>query len=268
MPVASSTAVPTSSTTSTPSMVSGLPARPTPTTRPSRTPIDAYRTPRIGSSSRPPTIATSTPPRSARTPRPSRIVLPKPGTSWSGPCTSSRSATTSRAVSPSRTGPVGQSCGSGTAVPLIAGHGQRGVLGAGHVERPVDEVAVAAHHAGAGDRHQRDLAALAGREEDLGAGRHGEPQAPGGGAVEAQQAVGLEEVQVAGDADRDRALVDDVEPRGRGLQPRDLRLGAVIGRGRRPERILDDDEVAPVAEDRLDLDARHERPHAVQDILL
>jgi CxxC motif-containing protein (DUF1111 family) len=35
------TAVPVSSTTSTPSIVSGLPARPTATTRPSLTPIDA-----------------------------------------------------------------------------------------------------------------------------------------------------------------------------------------------------------------------------------
>src|SRR3954466_3187089 len=188
IPVASSTAVVTSSTTSTPSIVSGLPARPTLTTRPSLTPIEAYRTPRIGSSTRPPTIATSTPPRCARTPSPSRIVLPKPGTSSSGPWTSSRSATTCSAVSASRTG-----AGSGTGVALLARGGQRGLAGALRVQRPVDQLAVAAHAALAGDRHKRDLARLARREEDLRARGHGQAHPVGGGAVEAQRLVGLEE---------------------------------------------------------------------------
>src|SRR4051794_11304963 len=201
IPVASRTAVPTSSTTSTSSMVSGLPARPTATTRPSAMPIEAYRTPSSGSSSRPPTIATSTPPRSARTPSPSRIVLPKPGTSWSGPWTSSRSATTSSTVSPRRTG--ARPGGSGTAVALRARGGQRRLLGARLVERPGDQLAVAAHDAPAADRQQRDLARLAGREEDLGPGGHGQPHPPRRGAVEPQQRIGLEEVQVAGDADQD-----------------------------------------------------------------
>src|SRR3954463_15754977 len=134
--------------------------------------------PSSGSRIRPPTIATSTPPRVARTPRPSRIVLPKPGTSWSGPWTSSRSATTWRSVSPRRTG-------SGTAVALLAGERQRVVLGARRVERAVDQLAVAAHHARAADRQQRDLARRAGGEEDLGARRDREARAPRGGTVEA-----------------------------------------------------------------------------------
>src|SRR4051794_603463 len=268
IPVASRTAVPTSSTTSTSSMVSGLPARPTATTRPSAMPIEAYRTPSSGSSSRPPTIATSTPPRSARTPRPSRIVLPKPGTSWSGPWTSSRSATTSRLVSPRRTGSVGQSRSSGATEALLARGRQRRLAGAGRVQRPVDEVAVAAHDAGAADRRQRHLAPLAGREEDLGAGRHGQAHPPRRGAVEVEHAVGLEEVQVAGDADRHRALVDHVDPGRRGLQPRHVGLAVAVVTGRRAERVLDDHEMAAVAEGGLDLDAPHERPDALEDVLL
>src|SRR5215218_8295452 len=128
-------------------------------------------------------MATSTPPRVARTPRPSRIVLPKPGTSWSGPWTSSRSATTSRDVSPRRTG-VASGAGSGTAVPLLARGGQRVVAHRRVVERPVDQVAVAADDARAADRRQRDLAGLARREEDLGARRDRQAHPPRRGAVE------------------------------------------------------------------------------------
>src|SRR3954454_22323738 len=102
----------------------------------------------------------STPPRLARTPSPSRIVLPNPGTSWSGPWTSSRSATTSRVVSPSRTGPVGQRPSSATAVALLAGEHQRGLAHGRIVERAVGQLAVAAHDAGAADGQQRDLARL------------------------------------------------------------------------------------------------------------
>src|SRR4051794_2974490 len=201
IPVASRTAVPTSSTTSTSSMVSGLPARPTATTRPSAMPIEAYRTPSSGSSSRPPTIATSTPPRSARTPRPSRIVLPKPGTSWSGPWTSSRSATTSSVVSPRRTG-----ASSSTAVPLLARGHERRLAHRRVVQRPVDEVPVPAHDPRTADRRQLHLALLAGREEHLRARRDRQAHPPRRRAVEAQRRVGLEEVDVAGHADEDRAL--------------------------------------------------------------
>src|SRR3954452_18228526 len=162
--------------------------------------------PSSGSRTRPPTIATSTPPRSARTPSPSRIVLPKPGTSWSGPWTSSRSASTSSVVSPSRTGAVGQRAASGTAVALLAGERQRGVADGRIVERAVDQLAVAAYDAGAADRQQRDLARLAGGEEGLGARRHRQAHPPCAGAVEAQHRVGLEEVQVAGDADQHGAF--------------------------------------------------------------
>ena len=90
-PRASKTAVPVSSTTPMPSMVSGFPARPMQTMRPSLMPIDVARTPSTGSSTRPPTTATSTPPRSARTPNPSRMVLPQPAMISSGPETSSLS---------------------------------------------------------------------------------------------------------------------------------------------------------------------------------
>ena len=50
---------------------------------------------------------------------------------------------------------------------------------------------------------------MPGLEEHLLAGRDRQPHAPGGGAVEAQRAVDLEEVEVRRDADRDLALVDD-----------------------------------------------------------
>ena len=50
---------------------------------------------------------------------------------------------------------------------------------------------------------EQDLARDARVEEDLRAGRDREPHAPGRGAVEAQRAVDLEEVEVRRDADRD-----------------------------------------------------------------
>src|SRR5215213_5030845 len=254
MPVASTTDVAVSSTTSIPSIVSGLPARPMATIRPPATLRLVHRTPSTGSARSPPTIAISTPPRSARTPSPSRIVLPNPGRIRSGPPQSSASGTSHRSESASRTP-------SGTAVPPLPRTGQRRVARPYGVERPVGEARVPADHPGAAEPHELDLARLAGGEEDLLAGRDREPHAPRRRAVEAQRAVRLEEVEVAGHPDRHGALVDHgqrVVARG----PAQLRL-ALRGRGVRGHRVVQHDQPAAVGEQRLDLDPLHERGHPV-----
>src|SRR3954471_2245812 len=127
----------------------------------------------------------STPPRSARTPRPSRMVPPQPATIASG----SPAPRTHSCESPSRTA-------SGTAVPPLAGEGERRVARPGRVERAVDEAAVPAHDARAGDRREADRPPLARGEHHLRARGDREAPPPRRGAVEAQRAVDLEEVEV------------------------------------------------------------------------
>src|SRR4051812_38509544 len=101
----------------------------------------------------------STPPRSARTPRPSRIVPPQPATIASGsPSPRTRSFESARRTA------------SGTAVPPLAGEGERRLARARRVERPVDEAAVPADDARAGDRRQAHRPRLAGQQDDLGTG--------------------------------------------------------------------------------------------------
>ncbi|CAM5585720.1 hypothetical protein SVIOM342S_07461 [Streptomyces violaceorubidus] len=72
--------VPVPTTTSTPSRVSGLPARPIPLIRPSRMPIDTFRMPWAASITTTLLITTSQVSRTAAALRwsPSRAVLPKP----------------------------------------------------------------------------------------------------------------------------------------------------------------------------------------------
>ena len=246
MPVASITAVAVSSTTSMPSIVSGLPARPSATIRPPATPMLVQRTPSTGSATSPPTIAISTPPRSARTPSPSRIVLPKPGRIRSRPAASSDSGTSQRSESASRTA-------SGTAVAPLARPLQRRLERAGRVERPVGQPAVAADHAGASERRElRPGAAPPGRRTTSHRGDR-EPHAPRSLPLEVERAVDLEEVEVRRDADRHVALVDhrqlDLggEPLDRGLA-RCRRLAGI-------DRIVQNEQPAAVGEQRLDLDA-------------
>src|SRR5688572_14787208 len=258
MPVASTTAVAVSSTTSTPSIVSGLPARPIATIRPSRTPKLVYFTPSTGSATSPPTIASSTPPRSARTPSPSRIVFPNPGRIRSGPPASSASGTSHRSESASRTP-------SGTAVPPLAGQRQRGLHRPRGVERAVGEAGVAADDPVAAERQEDDLAREPRVEPDLRARLDREPHAPRRGALEAQHAVDLEEMEVRGDADRVLALVDDRERRRLG-EPLDADV-ALVRRLGRADRVMQHDQAAAVAEQRLDLDAVHQLRHAVGDVV-
>src|SRR5882757_5053785 len=90
----------------TPSCISGLPARPTPTTRPSLMPMLVLRTPRIGSSSSTPSTIMSSwesRPALADTSAPCRAVLPQPPSSSSPGSVSSASTCTHRSVSASRT---------------------------------------------------------------------------------------------------------------------------------------------------------------------
>ncbi len=62
-----------------------------------------------------------------------------------------------------------------------------------------------------GDRHELDLAGLAGLEADRRAGRNVEPAAAGRGAIERERRVGLEEVVVRADLHRTVAGVGDRE---------------------------------------------------------
>ncbi len=94
-----------STTSSTPSVFSGLPARPTPTIRPSLTPMLVLRTPSSGSMTTTPRITMSRAlSRGARpvTSSPSRVVLPQPPSSSSPGSVSSPSTRTHRSVSASR----------------------------------------------------------------------------------------------------------------------------------------------------------------------
>ena len=188
-----------------PSIVSGLPARPIDDDPPAGDPdarVGARRAP--GRATSPPTIASSTPPRSARTPSPSRIVLPKPGRIRSGPPASSASGTSQRSVSASRTAP-----GSGTAVPPLARQRQRGLARAGASSGPSARPPWPRITRAPPNGTRKTSRGLPGSKKTLAPGRDREPHAPGRGAVEAQRAVDLEEVEVRRDADRDLALVDD-----------------------------------------------------------
>src|SRR4029079_19057145 len=100
---------------------------------------------------------------------------------------------------------------SGTAVPPLAGELERGLHRALGVERAVGEARVAADHAVAAERQQHDLARDPRVDPDLRPRLDGEPHAPRRGALEAQHAVDLEEVEVRRDADGMLALVDDGE---------------------------------------------------------
>ncbi len=99
---------PITSAGSTPSMVSGLPALPMPTIRPSRTPTSAFTTPQWSSTTTPVTTRSGAP--SARVavdwPIDSRITLPPPKITSSpapaGPRQRSSVTSTSRSVSASR----------------------------------------------------------------------------------------------------------------------------------------------------------------------
>src|SRR4051812_31354128 len=249
-PRPSMTAVAESSTTSIASIVSGLPARPTPTTRPSATPMLVWRTPSTGSSRRTSVIASATPPRSARTASPSRIVPPMP---VAIPLAWSSSGSTTRPVSPSAT-PA-----SRTEVSPFSRPAQRPLARARLVERAVHEPAVPPHHAQACNGHPVEIEGLTGPDHDLRSGLQRRPQAVHGVPVELQPAVDLEQVDVGAQPDRDLAGVARAERPERLAQPRERRLGRKrFGRAAAPDRIVQDDQSHAVAEQRLDLDARHE----------
>ncbi len=96
--------VPVPTTTSTPSSVSGLPARPIEAIRPSIRPMDVLRMPWIASITRTLLITTSQVSRTAAALRcrPSRAVLPKPARNSSPGAWESDSTRTIRPLSPSR----------------------------------------------------------------------------------------------------------------------------------------------------------------------
>src|SRR4029450_5225019 len=101
----------------------------------------------------------------------------------------------------------------GTAVPPLARQRERLPERAACIERAVDQAAVAAHDARASKSRQPDLPASSRLEEHLRPGRHCQTHAPRLRAVEMQDAVDLEEVEVRRHADEHLALVDDLERR-------------------------------------------------------
>ena len=97
--------VPVPTTTSTPSMVSGLPARPIALMRPLRIPIDTFPMPCMASMTSTLEMTRSQVSRTAAafSSSPSRAVLPKPTTNSLPRCCESYSTSTTSAVSPRRT---------------------------------------------------------------------------------------------------------------------------------------------------------------------
>ena len=176
-PRPSITAVEVSSTMSIASIVSGFPARPTATTRPSVTPMLVRRTPSTGSSSRTSVIASATPPRSERTARPSRIVPPMPRRCRSA---SSRSGSTSRPESPS--------CArsSGTEIPPLARQLERPSRAPGSSSGPSTSPPWPRTMRSARDRHAVQVGASRPARNELLTGREREPEAVHGRAVGAR----------------------------------------------------------------------------------
>ena len=237
-----------------PSIVSGLPARPIATTRPSATPIDvraARRAPGRARARRRSRCRR----RRARPARRARRASCRPSRARARRGRRRRRARATRAasLSPRRTAAV-RHRGTPARAPARAPRRARPARPAarrrarrGRARRARRRTGTSAH-----------LARLAGREEDLrrrgGTARRMPPRRR---AVEAQRRVDLEEVEVRGDADRDRALVDDRRARRVGVvepghsaapapaRPAPRRAGP---RARRAAR--------PSAKSGLDLDAR------------
>src|SRR5271170_1841744 len=182
----------------TPSMVSGLPALPRATIRPSRMPMSALITPQWSSTTAPVMTRSGVPSARVTTDWPidSRMTLPPPkiaSSPASGPGPPQRSSVTSisRSVSASRTrSPV---VGPYRAAYLARDTSvieRTGVLGpqAGHHPRP-------------GQRDQGDRPGHARLEPHRSPGRDVQPVAAGRGAVEGQRRVGRGEVVVRADLD-------------------------------------------------------------------
>src|SRR5512146_52595 len=194
LPASTSVDGPMTSSGVTPSMVSGLPALPSATIRPSLTPISALTTPQWSSTTAPVMTRSGVP--SARVavawPMDSRMTLPPPkmasspasGPEGSGPPQRSSVTSISRSVSASR-------IRSPVVGPYSAAY--RCLL-MSVMPQPGDD-------APAGQLHQRDLAGHARLEPDRGARRDVEPEAAGRRPVEGQRRVGLGEVVVRADLD-------------------------------------------------------------------
>ena len=199
---------PMTSAGSTPSMVSGLPALPMPTMRPSRMPTSALTTPQWSRTTAPVMTRSGAP--SARVavdwPIDSRMTLPPPNTASSPPAQRSSldldqqvGVGEADAVAGGR--PV-QRAGSGRAAIRL--------IDASASERSGDLAAQPGDDAG-GRRAgpARPSRVDAGLEAHRGAGRDVQALPAGRGAVERQRRVGLGEVVVRADLDRPVAGVHD-----------------------------------------------------------
>src|SRR5580704_3302744 len=206
LPAITSVDGPMTSSGVTPSMMSGLPALPSATIRPSRTPMSALITPQWSSTTAPVITRSGVPSARVATDWPidSRITLPPPkiaSSPASGPGPPHRSSVTSisRSVSASRTrSPV---VGPYSAAYLA--------LEMSVIERARLLGPQAGNDSVSGQRHQRHLAGHARLEPHRGAGRDVQPVAAGRGPVEGQRRVGRGEMVVRSDLDRPVAGVLD-----------------------------------------------------------
>src|SRR5437867_2319974 len=237
---------------STPAVMSGLPARPIPTIRPSLIPMSAFTIPSSGSTTIALGITASSsdgrPARSCCVIR-ERQFLAYPQRAWSPGSVRSSSILIHRSVSPRRTrspavGPWRRACCSRE---MRSG------------TRP-------------SVRDQRDLFGLAGSPAERVAGGQIEPEALRGVAVEGQVGVRLPEREVRGDADRSLAGVghgDDptlAAGNERNIAfPEADRARLVVTRD--PERIPEHDQTGSFVEQDLDPDLRHDTRDAADDLI-
>src|SRR5690242_11444765 len=191
LPASTSVDGPMTSPGVTPSMMSGLPALPSATIRPSRTPTSALITPQWSSTTAPVMTRSGVPSARVATAWPidSRITLPPPKIASSparapGPPHRSSVTSISRSVSASR-----------IRSPVV------GPYRAAYLALSISVMAQPRDHAPPGQLDQRDLAGHARLEPDRGAGREVQPEAAGRGPVEGQRRVGLGEVVVRADLD-------------------------------------------------------------------
>src|ERR1700722_6968175 len=182
----------------TPSMMSGLPALPSATIRPSRMPMSALITPQWSSTTAPVMTRSGVPSARVATDWPidSRMTLPPPkmaSSPASGPGPPQRSSVTSisRSVSASRTR-------SPVVGPYSAAYRAREISA---IKRSRVFAAQAGHDPGSGQRDQRDRPGHAGLEPYRRPGRDVQPVAAGRGPVEGHRRVGRSEVVVRADLD-------------------------------------------------------------------
>ena len=241
----------------TPSAMSGLPALPSATIRPSRTPTSHFTTPQWSSTTA--FVITRSGAPSARVVVPcsidSRIVLPPPNTASSPPTQSSRSTSIQRSVSASRTwsptvGPYELRVAVAAdphSVPSRRSPGTRRAPASATSSTSIDDAGL--------EPHRRARPA---RRAGTRAPRRGRSRAPGSSARSGR---------ATRPGSAGRRCSRRAAPRARG--PRSARARP-RPRGSRPgslDRLVEGHELAPVGEGRLDLHLVDELGHALHHVV-